>query len=145
MTPPTMFSKLLIANRGEIDPSLSSELPRMGIRRRRLSTADKDAAYCNCRSSHLHRRRPPRRILLEPPRIISARAHDVRAIHPGYGFLAENDPSPGRGRAESTFIATSQRMAAVGDKVAASASPRSEGSHRPGSKARIEDEKPALN
>jgi acetyl-CoA carboxylase biotin carboxylase subunit len=88
-----MFSKILIANRGEIALRIIRACKELGIRtvavyseadRDSLHTRFADEAICigNAQSSHSY---------LNIPAIISAaEIADVEAIHPGYGFLAEN-------------------------------------------------------
>jgi len=88
-----MFSKILIANRGEIALRIIRACREMGIQTVAVfSTADQnslhvrfaDEAVCigPARSSESY---------LNIPAIISAaEVTDVDAIHPGYGFLAEN-------------------------------------------------------
>ncbi|UCG47641.1 MAG: acetyl-CoA carboxylase biotin carboxylase subunit [Phycisphaerales bacterium] len=88
-----MLSRILIANRGEIALRIIRACHELGIEAVAVySEADKDAAYlaladeaicigpAGCAESYLN-----------IPRIISAaEIADVEAIHPGYGFLAEN-------------------------------------------------------
>jgi len=88
-----MFSRILIANRGEIALRIIRACRELGIETVVVySEADKDAPYlqladeaicigpADCAESYLN-----------IPRIISsAEIADVEAIHPGYGFLAEN-------------------------------------------------------
>src|SRR3977135_666225 len=89
-----MFSKILIANRGEIALGIIRACREMGIQTVVVySTADKDAAYlkladeCICIGDA-----PPGQSYLKIDRIIAAaEVSDVQAIHPGYGFLSEND------------------------------------------------------
>ena len=88
-----MFSKILIANRGEIAVRVIRACKEMNIRTVAVySQADKDS---------LHIRLADEAICIGPtasansylniPAIISAaEITDVDAIHPGYGFLAEN-------------------------------------------------------
>src|SRR3989338_6566744 len=88
-----MFSKILIANRGEIAVRIIRACKEMNIRTVAVySQADKDS---------LHIRLADEAICIGPtasansylniPAIISAaEITDVDAIHPGYGFLAEN-------------------------------------------------------
>ncbi|MEK6727918.1 MAG: acetyl-CoA carboxylase biotin carboxylase subunit [Candidatus Omnitrophota bacterium] len=88
-----MFSKILIANRGEIALRIIRACRELGIRTVAVySEADKeslhvrfaDEAICIGQASSL-------RSYLNIPAIISAaEITDVEAIHPGYGFLAEN-------------------------------------------------------
>jgi len=88
-----MFSRILIANRGEIALRIIRACHELGIEAVAVySEADKDAPYlqladeaicigpADCAESYLN-----------IPRIMStAEIADVEAIHPGYGFLAEN-------------------------------------------------------
>ena len=88
-----MFSRILIANRGEIALRIIRACHELGIEAVAVySEADRDAPYlrladesvcigpADCAESYLN-----------IPRIISAaEITDVEAIHPGYGFLAEN-------------------------------------------------------
>ena len=88
-----MFSRILIANRGEIALRIIRACHELDIEAVAIySEADKDAPYLqladeavcigpsDCTQSYLN-----------IPRIISAaEITDVEAIHPGYGFLAEN-------------------------------------------------------
>jgi len=88
-----MFSRILIANRGEIALRIIRACHELGVETVAVySEADKDAPYlqladeaicigpADCAKSYLN-----------IPRIISAaEITDVEAIHPGYGFLAEN-------------------------------------------------------
>jgi acetyl-CoA carboxylase biotin carboxylase subunit len=88
-----MFSRILIANRGEIALRIIRACRELGIESVAVySEADKDAHYLKladeavcigpAESSGSY---------LNIPRIISAaEITDVEAIHPGYGFLAEN-------------------------------------------------------
>src|SRR6266480_2154077 len=89
-----MFSKILIANRGEIALRIIRACREMGIQTAIVySTADKDAAYLKLADQAICiGDAPPAESYLNIPRIISAaEIADVQAIHPGYGFLAEND------------------------------------------------------
>ncbi|MCK6471324.1 MAG: acetyl-CoA carboxylase biotin carboxylase subunit [Planctomycetes bacterium] len=88
-----MFSRILIANRGEIALRVIRTCKRMGIETVVVySTADRDAVYL---------RLADRAICIGPPAprdsylninsiIAAAEIADVEAIHPGYGFLSEN-------------------------------------------------------
>ena len=88
-----MFSKILIANRGEIALRIIRACHELGIKAVVVySEADKDAAYLK-RADEAICIGPanPAESYLNIPRIISAaEIADVGAIHPGYGFLAEN-------------------------------------------------------
>src|SRR5204863_5021406 len=93
VTEPTMFSKILIANRGEIALRIIRACREMGIQTVVVySTADRDAAYLKIADQAICiGEAPPAESYLKIDRIISAaEIADVEAIHPGYGFLAEN-------------------------------------------------------
>src|SRR5271154_5659216 len=88
-----MFSKILIANRGEIALRIIRACREMGVQSVVVySTAVKDAAYLKLADQSICiGDAPPAESYLNIPRIISAaEIGDVQAIHPGYGFLAEN-------------------------------------------------------
>ncbi len=88
-----MFSKILIANRGEIALRIIRACKEMGIRtvavysevdRNSLHVRFADEAVCIGKASS-------KESYLNIPAIISAaEITDVEAIHPGYGFLSEN-------------------------------------------------------
>src|SRR5213075_1826656 len=89
-----MFSKILIANRGEIALRIIRACRELGVQCAVVySTADRDAAYLKQADQAICiGDPPPAESYLNIPRIISAaEISDVQAIHPGYGFLAEND------------------------------------------------------
>ncbi len=88
-----MFNKVLIANRGEVALRIIRACKEMGIKT--------VAVYSKADRSSLHVRladesicigsSPSKESYLNIPAIISAaEVTDVEAIHPGYGFLAEN-------------------------------------------------------
>src|SRR5438552_6667083 len=88
-----MFSKILIANRGEIALRIIRACRELGIQTAIVySTADKDAAYLKLADQAICiGDAPPSESYLNIPRIIAAaEVANVQAIHPGYGFLAEN-------------------------------------------------------
>src|SRR5277367_1545097 len=87
-----MFSKILIANRGEIALRIIRACREMGIQTAVVySTADKDAAYLQLADEAICiGDAPPNASYLRIDRIMSAaEIADVQAIHPGYGFLSE--------------------------------------------------------
>src|ERR1700735_4941178 len=87
-----MFSKILIANRGEIALRIIRACREMGIQTAVVySTADRDAAYLKLADQAICiGEAPPGESYLKIDRIIAAaEIADVQAIHPGYGFLAE--------------------------------------------------------
>ncbi|MFO0982115.1 MAG: acetyl-CoA carboxylase biotin carboxylase subunit [Planctomycetota bacterium] len=88
-----MFKRILIANRGEIALRIIRACHEMGIETVAVySEADRNASYLRLATESICIG-PPRsaQSYLDIPRIISAaEIADVEAIHPGYGFLAEN-------------------------------------------------------
>src|SRR5271154_916314 len=88
-----MFSKILIANRGEIALRIIRACRELGIQTAVVySTADADAAYLKLADQAICiGSAPPKESYLKMDRIIAAaEVADVQAIHPGYGFLSEN-------------------------------------------------------
>ncbi len=88
-----MFSKILVANRGEIALRIIRACRELGIGAVAVySEADKDAPYLQLADEAICiGPADSAGSYLNIPRIISAaEIADVEAIHPGYGFLAEN-------------------------------------------------------
>ncbi|MSP87329.1 MAG: acetyl/propionyl/methylcrotonyl-CoA carboxylase subunit alpha [Alphaproteobacteria bacterium] len=88
-----MFSKILIANRGEIACRVARTARRMGIRTVAVySDADAGARHVQaCDEAVRIGPAPARESYLVLERIVeAARATGAEAIHPGYGFLSEN-------------------------------------------------------
>jgi acetyl-CoA carboxylase, biotin carboxylase subunit len=145
-----MFSKILIANRGEIALRIIRACREMGVQTAVVySTADRDAAYLKLADQAICiGEAPPVESYLNIPRIISAaEIADVQAIHPGYGFLAENDHFAEICRScKIEFIGPPvSAMAAVGDKVECKKlAKRAKVPTVPGSDGAVEDEKTAL-
>jgi acetyl-CoA carboxylase, biotin carboxylase subunit len=145
-----MFSKILIANRGEIALRIIRACREMGIQTAVVySTADRDAAYLKMADQAICiGDPPPAESYLNIPRIISAaEISDVQAIHPGYGFLAENAHFAEVCRScKIEFIGPPvSAMAAVGDKVACKKlAKKSKVPTVPGSEGAVDDEKIAL-
>src|SRR5256714_2357290 len=145
-----MFSKILIANRGEIALRIIRACRELGIQTAVVySTADKDAAYLKLADQAICiGDAPPGESYLNIPRIISAaEISDVQAIHPGYGFLAENDHFAEVCRScKIEFIGPPVKaMAAVGDKVECKKlAKRAKVPTAPGSDGAVDDEKVAL-
>ncbi len=89
-----MFTKILIANRGEIACRVARTARRMGIRTVAVySDADARAVHvAACDEAYRLGPPPPRDSYLNAARILEiARACGAQAIHPGYGFLSENE------------------------------------------------------
>ncbi len=91
---PTMFDKILIANRGEIACRVAASARRLGVRSVAVcSDADADARHVRaCDEVVSLGGLAARDSYLRWERIIeAARATGAQAIHPGYGFLSENE------------------------------------------------------
>ncbi len=118
------FDKVLVANRSEIAVRIMRTLREMGIRSVAIySDVDRDAPHVWESDEAYHVGSPPsEESYLNMGNIldIAARA-GVRAIHPGYGFLAEN-PTFARICEESGFVfigPTSKAIGLLGDKAEA--------------------------
>lgn len=88
-----MINKVLIANRGEIALRILRTCHEMGLQTVAVfSTADRDSLHVRFADEAVCIGPPPSRdSYLRPDRIISAaEVTGAEAIHPGYGFLAEN-------------------------------------------------------
>src|SRR5512133_3341647 len=145
-----MFSKILIANRGEIALRIIRACREIGVQTAVVySTADRDAAYLKLADEAICiGEASPAESYLNIPRIISAaEIADVQAIHPGYGFLAENDHFAEVCRScKIEFIGPPvSAMAAVGDKVACKKlAKKAKVPTVPGSEGAVDDERQAL-
>lgn len=88
-----MFQKILIANRGEIALRIIRACHEMGVKAVAVySDVDKNALHVrHADESYCIGPGPAAQSYLNIPRIIAAcEISDAEAIHPGYGFLAEN-------------------------------------------------------
>src|SRR3954470_18916799 len=119
-----MFRKVLIANRGEIALRVIRACRELGIRTVAVySEADRESLHVRFADEDVCIGPPSaRESYLNVPRIIAAaEITGADAIHPGYGFLAENaEFSEICERSELTFIGpTPQQIRLMGDKAAA--------------------------
>ncbi len=119
-----MFEKILIANRGEIALRIQRACRELGVKTVVVhSEADRDAKYVRLADESVCIGPPsPRESYLNMPAIISAaEVTDSEAIHPGYGFLAENADFAERVE-KSGFVFIGPRpetIRTMGDKVKA--------------------------
>ena len=89
-----MFKKILIANRGEIACRVAATARKLGVRTVAVySDADADAKHVLACDEAVHiGASAPKESYLRGDRIIAAAlATGAQAIHPGYGFLSENE------------------------------------------------------
>ncbi len=118
-----MFKKILIANRGEIACRVIATARKMGIATVAVySDADKDARFVQMADEAVRLGPPPSResYLLGDKIIEAAKATGAEAIHPGYGFLSENEAFARKCEEEGViFIGPKhEAIAAMGDKIA---------------------------
>jgi len=118
-----MFTKILIANRGEIACRVIKTAQKLGIKTVAVySEADKDARHVELADeSVLLGPAPSRESYLVADKIIAAaKQTGAQAIHPGYGFLSENEEFARLVEEEGlTFIGPKHySIAAMGDKIA---------------------------
>ncbi|GIZ51812.1 acetyl/propionyl/methylcrotonyl-CoA carboxylase subunit alpha [Noviherbaspirillum aridicola] len=121
-----MFTKILIANRGEIACRVAATAHRLGIKTVAVySEADANAKHVAvCDESVLIGPPPAKESYLRADRIIEvALATGAQAIHPGYGFLSENeDFAEACAKAGLVFIGPpASAIRAMGSKSAAKA------------------------
>jgi propionyl-CoA carboxylase alpha chain len=117
-----MFTKILIANRGEIACRVILTARRMGIKTVAVySDADKDARHVALADEAVHiGPAPSRESYLQAEKIIAAcKQTGAQAVHPGYGFLSENAGFAKRVEEEGiVFIGPKHySIAAMGDKI----------------------------
>ena len=89
-----MFKKILIANRGEIACRVAATAKRLGVKTVAVySDADANAKHVAVCDEAVHiGGSAPKESYLRWERIIdAAKATGAQAIHPGYGFLSENE------------------------------------------------------
>jgi propionyl-CoA carboxylase alpha chain len=118
-----MFKKILIANRGEIACRVIKTAKKMGIKTVAVySDADRDARHVELADESVHIGAPPSResYLVMDKIIAAAKQTGAQAVHPGYGFLSENEEFARRVEEEGiVFIGPKHgSIAAMGDKIA---------------------------
>jgi 3-methylcrotonyl-CoA carboxylase alpha subunit len=121
-----VFNKILIANRGEIACRVAATARRLGVRTVAVySDADADARHVHACDEAIHiGAAAPRESYLRWERILeAARQSGAQAIHPGYGFLSENEEfAAACVQAGLVFIGPpASAIAAMGSKSAAKA------------------------
>ena len=119
-----MFTRILVANRGEIALRVIRACRDMGIEAIAVfSRADRDAAYLNLAHDAIciGPESAQQSYLNAAALLSAAELADVQAIHPGYGFLAENPKFAQMCRdCKIEFIGPSaEAMQKLGDKVQA--------------------------
>ncbi|MEJ2678391.1 MAG: acetyl-CoA carboxylase biotin carboxylase subunit [Gemmatimonadota bacterium] len=119
-----MFNKILVANRGEIALRVIRACREMGIRTVAVySEADRESLHVRFADEDVCIGPPPSKdSYLNIPRLIAAaEVTGADAIHPGYGFLAENaEFAEICERAEIHFIGpTAEQIRLMGDKAVA--------------------------
>jgi acetyl-CoA carboxylase, biotin carboxylase subunit len=127
-----MFSRVLVANRGEIAVRVIRALHELGI--------EAVAVYSTADRGSLHLELADQSVCIGPPSasesylsipnvVAAAETTGCDALHPGYGFLAEN-PAFVRACEESNIVfigPSAEVMERMGDKVRAKAELRSAG------------------
>ena len=118
-----MFTKILIANRGEIACRVIATAKRMGIKTVAVySEADANARHVELADeAYLLGPAPSKSSYLVVDKILEvAKKSGAQAIHPGYGFLSENESFAKRVEDEGLiFIGPKHHaISAMGDKIA---------------------------
>jgi acetyl-CoA carboxylase biotin carboxylase subunit len=127
-----MFSRVLVANRGEIAVRVIRALHELGVEAVAVySTADRDALHVRLADHAVHVGPPPaaESYLRVPSIVAAATTTGCEAVHPGYGFLAEN-PAFVEACADNDLVfvgPTAAVMTQMGDKVAARQAMRAAG------------------
>ncbi|HEY8106132.1 MAG TPA: acetyl-CoA carboxylase biotin carboxylase subunit [Gemmatimonadales bacterium] len=145
-----MFKKVLIANRGEIALRVIRACRELGLQTVAVySEADRESLHVRFADDDVCIGPPPGRLsyLKIPNLIAAAEITGADAIHPGYGFLAENAEFADTCRASNiTFIGpTGEQIRLMGDKATARRLAQDAGvATVPGSPGTIDDPEQAL-
>ncbi len=121
-----MFNRVLIANRGEVAVRIIRACHELGIEAVAVySTADRDALHVTMADRAVHIGPPPaaESYLNIPSLIAAGSTTDCDAVHPGWGFLAENS-SFATACEDNDLVFVGPRPETIdtmGDKVAAKA------------------------
>src|SRR4029079_5932171 len=124
-----MFTRVLVANRGEIAVRVIRALHELDVEAVAIySTADADALHVKLADEAVRIGPPPagESYLRIPTVIAAATTTGCEAVHPGYGFLSEN-PAFVEACAENDLVfvgPSADTMARMGDKVQAKAEMR---------------------
>jgi acetyl-CoA carboxylase biotin carboxylase subunit len=119
-----MFSRVLVANRGEIAVRVIRSLHELGIEAVAIySTADRDSLHVRMADHSVCVGPPPaaESYLRIPSVVAAAETTGCDAVHPGYGFLSEN-PAFAAACADNDLVFVgppADVMATMGDKIAA--------------------------
>ncbi|MFL5959192.1 MAG: acetyl/propionyl/methylcrotonyl-CoA carboxylase subunit alpha [Gaiellaceae bacterium] len=127
-----MFSRVLVANRGEIAVRVIRALHELGVEAVAVySTADEDALHVRLADRAVRIGPPPaaRSYLSIPALVAAAETTGCEAVHPGYGFLSENAAFV-RACDENDLVfigPSAEVMERMGDKARAKAEMRAAG------------------
>ena len=125
-----MFSRVLVANRGEIAVRVIRALHELGIEAIAVySTADSRRCTSRSRTARSASARPPLQKLPPVPNVIAAaQTTGCDAVHPATGSLLKTRRSCARARSDLVFVGPPPEvMERMGDKVRAKAEMRAAG------------------